>query len=154
MPRGCRDFSLSVSNWSPSLINRSFTRPSASTTEGLTWIACPPPAPAWTCSSSPSSATSTWWGTSCCMPSSHPPGSSWAELCLQTWTPQKWLWGERLKIDEGKQTMHWLILLFVCVRACVPSRWWGNAPPQTERRVLLNHLKCWIPSYSSDRSAA
>lgn len=56
--------------------------------------------------------------------------------------------------NRGGKANHALTDFTVCVCACVPSRWWGNAPPQTERRVLLNHLKCWIPSYSSDRSAA
>lgn len=101
--------------------HRSFTRSSASTMAAATWSACPPPAPAWTCSSCQSSATRTWWGTNCCMPLSPPLGSSLAE------ERRKWVWTKRTeeKGVKGTRRLHWC--LFKWLR--------GGISPQNEEKA-------------------
>ena len=125
--------------------HRSCTRPSASTTAAQTWNACPRPAPAWTCSSCRSSATSTWWRTSCCTPSSRLPGSSWAEggtgrrllLTLHPWTlsrsnGRKKAWDREKETRTGKENDALTCLIycvFVCVCVCVcvcQVKGWGG----------------------------
>lgn len=85
---------------------RSFTQFSASTMAAATWSACPPPAPAWTCSSCRSSVTRTWWGTNCCTPLSPPLGSSSAE------ERRKRVLTARTK-EKGAQRLHWGLCVWV-----------------------------------------
>lgn len=108
---------------------RSSTRPSAFTTAALIWTVCPPPALAWTCSSFRSSATSTWWGTSCCTQSSPLLVLSWAEEdkgssvpVFTDLTPQKWVCEKNIRDGDKETGERWKMMHWPCFSVCVCVR--------------------------------